>query len=148
MTQHASSEDISRRTILKATAWSVPIIAVAAAAPAHAASTSAWLITAQEADFGRASGDPPWAYDGYQLWIGFTLSRSDGQPTPPGLQSVDVLTNTGDTHTWYFNGGDNAHIASMYVYNLQSLDAETYVLTIDGETHGPYLINRSRLSGG
>ena len=73
MNEHSDSElpdGVSRRTITRAMAWAVPVIAVAAAAPAYAASQPILQATGEGCKLPGNSGN---LYKGYA--IGFTASN-------------------------------------------------------------------------
>lgn len=145
--------EISRRGTLKVAAWAMPVIAVASATPAAAASaTSTWTFTGTQARFVAepTGGDFPIDFDGFTIYVRFDLARSDGgEITSDG--SVALATDADDASVWYFNaGGTSKHASTRFsggMYDeLKSLDATTLTLTIDGEVHGPYPIDRSALT--
>lgn len=113
MTHSSFTREVPRRTIIKGAAWSLPVIAAAAAVPAHAASTgpasqaqlSAQVggsITADDnakTATGTLNGgvvitnvkNGPWEtgaltgkYIGSGQWTSFAITKPDGQPFVSG----------------------------------------------------------------
>jgi hypothetical protein len=85
---------VSRRTVAKAMAWSVPAIAIAVPAPAYAASPCTPVITFSEDSCkcpGQSTNDP-WGFK-----LGFCTTVGAGCEVEPGstLQITGVFSNTG-----------------------------------------------------
>jgi hypothetical protein len=85
---------VSRRTVTKAMAWSVPAIALAVPAPAYAASPCIPVVTLGNLSCkcpGQSTGDP-WGY-----FLQFCASDAAGCDLPPGstIEITGVFSNTG-----------------------------------------------------
>ncbi|PRB02105.1 hypothetical protein [Microbacterium sp. MYb64] len=77
---------LPRRTILKTTAWSIPVVAAAAAMPLAAASVAADLVLAPQPVGEGITGTSPDGLSNYQLgWTSrYTASTSGAVATPAG----------------------------------------------------------------
>lgn len=124
----------------------MPVIAVASAAPAAAASmVGLWEISQFQAHYTAVTFPTAPGWDGFYIDTNFIVSRADGG-TIPNDGAVVLTTDTGDTDSWHFGAGGTSMVVSTDIDdNLTSLDATTLTLTIGGEVHGPYPIDRSAL---
>lgn len=134
-----AENEVQRRTILKAGAWSVPIIAAAAAVPARAASgdsDSIWSVTKVQAEYQRDPSD-----NTYYVHVGAEVTCSV-TPTP-SANGFTLKLSTGDSWIWYF-GWTGSGPMSTPSDSLASTDATTLTITTpDGVLLGPYPIDRS-----
>lgn len=150
-----TEKKISRRTVAKGAAWSVPVVAVAAAAPAHAASADG-NVTVSGSCVGFTvpilnvtAGHPKFTISatGVALPAGSTLTLSTGTIAAADVQlagssdngvSLSVLGN-GDTRVTLDNGLSDGGSTSLEVGGAGSnggleLDANvatTFTLTLD-----------------
>lgn len=92
--QDVQSYDFERRKLLKGAAWSVPVIAMAIAAPAAAASTVAWNV--------RVSRGCGLSIAGQSGLAGFTVTN-DGTEVAPGPITL-TLVDAYDTPNHFGSG--------------------------------------------
>jgi hypothetical protein len=93
-----SKPGVSRRTVAKAMAWSVPAVALAVPAPAYAASPCTPVFTFGGLSCkcpGQSTGDP-WTF-----YLQFCASAAAGCPSQPGdtVEVTGVFSNTGKDGT-------------------------------------------------
>lgn len=89
-TVRPSSNGPSRRTVLKATAWSLPVVAVAAATPLAAASTTGDLLLTARTGGTTIGANDPGATEAYVLAIppGFDVTTIGTERTPAGATLI------------------------------------------------------------
>ncbi|NYD54605.1 hypothetical protein [Microbacterium pseudoresistens] len=138
-TEAKQTGGVSRRTLVKAGVWAVPVVAAAVAVPAQAASTVTFALTNTSSFYDPLSPDP--LSPPYDLYLSGDLSRTDGQQITQDYATV-VATNSGDTRTWYVSGSTNynPYPFSTFIHNVSG-EATSFTLTIDGEVLGPFPID-------
>ena len=99
MTASMSAARPTRRAMVRGAAWSVPVVAIAATAPAFAASLAASTMTATTPD--------KWGNAGY-FHVSWDLSLKNG---PVAIQSLSL------TFTYVPNGGGTFETFLIYGYN-------------------------------
>lgn len=137
---------MSRRSILKASAWSVPVIAVAAAVPSAAASvTGQWAIANLQPEFQRDPSGGFGVVDGFSLYVGGDVTSLNGPLSE--ISAFSLTTDAGDPWIWYYPMNDADFPISTFNPNLSTLNANTVTITApDGTVFGPYTIDRSQLT--
>jgi hypothetical protein len=89
--EQPTPKGISRRTVAKAMAWSVPVVAVAAAVPAYAASGSTPVITA-----GLACKSPGQSCSAFPFGYRVPVSIENPDPTKTiYITGITITNNTG-----------------------------------------------------
>lgn len=83
MSQHLPQLSATRRTLLRTTAWSVPAVSLAAAAPAFATSGNLLGATAR----GQWGGNLP---DGFSAAIEARLYKESGEASPPATLTLNL----------------------------------------------------------
>jgi len=128
---------LTRRQLTKTAAWSVPVIAVAAATPAAAASTTAPAFDAQVVGFCQSTGASGAVYAAFQI------SATTQEPIPAGQLvtiTMDDETNGGqlttDSVTTSTEGG-TAGISGISV----SADKTTWTATTTREISADDMLN-------
>lgn len=114
----------TRRGVLTASAWAVPVIAVAAATPAAAASaTSGFVVNGFDAYRATAPGA--------DFLVDASINTADGDPIPAGT-TVAVYVN--GTQVLYTVANQDAYAVLPLDYADFTPDAEFYlVLNINGD---------------
>lgn len=130
---------LSRRSLITAGVWAAPVVVLATAVPAAAASvTGEWTLTDVSARFTDMNSVPelgPWA-----LSMSGDLGRVDGQPiTEPG--SALIRTDTGETHTWFYSAGPVPYPFSTAIFRIVDPIATSFTFTIGEDTLGPFPIS-------
>lgn len=120
-----------RRTLMKVGAWSVPVIALAAATPAAAASTAEpYFVTS-------SSGLKFPTADGIRVDIIIYISATDGSIIPPGTPAVFTIGEVSFSAT-------NSRSDTLGRWRLKNAefpypDATGYTVTLDGwSTYRPF----------
>lgn len=105
MTELSQKQRVSRRTVVKGAAWAAPVVAMASAAPAFA-----------------ASYDPPnYSINGW-VNVGWDPSRCSGWPQRPRTTTVSFSS-------------DRTNTGGQYQYGLYVLDAEGKSITNSSVTY-------------
>jgi hypothetical protein len=128
---------VSRRTVTRAMAWAVPVIAVAAAVPAYAASRPILQATGAACKLPGASGN---LYKGYA--IGFTADNPYNVPLVITIDSIILNgTSLGGTQIINLNGcvklGDgtflipaNTRYSNLVLLTKDSVNSQAGTLTV------------------
>lgn len=127
-----AGNNITRRTVAKGMAWSVPAVAVAAAAPAFAASK---IITVEAVGSAcKHPGNPKWYHftfaftngSGVDVTVTLTSMVVNGvsRPTSPST----ITANANSTTCYYIDGGlfdDSANGTATLNFEYQDTNGET-----------------------
>jgi hypothetical protein len=96
------NRDVSRRTIVKGAAWSVPAIAVAVAAPLATASASippGVVVTPGNGPWTDAQSSDGWIAEGVEI----TLADANGNPLPAGTAVTLTISRRANGSGWVRN---------------------------------------------
>jgi hypothetical protein len=93
-----SSQQVSRRSIARGAAWSVPIVAIGVAAPAFAASASSPVITTAAKSCKCPGGGSPWTFN---LNVAITTPGADSYTIAITNFKVDEGSNPTQTGVTY-----------------------------------------------
>src|SRR5688500_7994158 len=98
MESSMSTQHVSRRSVARGVAWSVPIVAIGVAAPAYAASPDAPVITNPAKSCKCPGGGSPWTFN---LNVGITTPGPDSYSIAITSFKVDEDSNPSQTGVTY-----------------------------------------------
>jgi len=114
---------VSRRTVAKAMAWSVPAIALAVPTPAYAASPGFLTVTG---DGCKLPGNATDVYKGYA----FEGSITNDSPAPVTISITDITLNGADLGTFTVVDLENCvELGSTFVVPTPTIDLRVAILT-------------------
>lgn len=132
----------SRRAVVRGAAWTVPIVSLAAAAPAYASSlcpgvTTAWGLTADPDSQIFNDGDLKWTVTGHDLPLGSTITLVFTNQRPVADDSIYLdgqsanLSGPAEPPTngqWYFD--DNNQVTLTFTVAADVTVGSTMLLTL------------------